>query len=557
MRKFLSIILSILLILTLTACGNTASENSGNGGESNPAVSDAQKYQDLNNSSASGETGGTTSGNETDPGSGTAAGSQYGVAPIIPAKPATLMTDSEYHAKVDALTSSGGFENVNSSYATEMDTLRNNLIAMIAYNSDSAKISGTAYYVSNKGNDNNDGKTPATAWATLDKVNTAELKPGDGVFFERGGLWRGGINAKKGVTYSAYGSGDKPRIFASIDGKTHGEWKQTSTPNVWVLDKVIDETDCGTIVFNDGEYFANKKQAVEKLVANFDFVYTGNKSDATKVDRKIYLYYDKGNPAECFKTIDIASARHLINFFEPNLSDVTIHNLDLAYGQDYYFTSNLKNITMSYCTVRWCGGAMFQNQDIRAGGGGGAWENCDGLYFDHCYFYQHFDAGVSPQYQGSNPCVYKKFQVTNCVFEKIEWVFEHWISVSEQTAAKSRWIDCKFAYNICYDTGGGFGDKMKRSSCVIGKAGAPVENCVIEKNIFDRSWYNSIIIDSNSSNSNDKYHFELKNNLYVIGRANVTFATIWGVGYKATAAGFADFVKLGIESNPTMKYINK
>ena len=33
--------------------------------------------------------------------------------------------------------------------------------------------------------------------------------------------------------------------------------------------------------------------------------------------------------------------------------------------------------------------------------------------------------------------------------------------------------------------------------------------------------------------------------------------TIWGVGYKATAAGFADFVKLGIENNPTMKYINK
>lgn len=57
------------------------------------------------------------------------------------------------------------------------------------------------------GDDANDGLTPQTAWATLNKVNGANLQRGDGVYFERGGLWCGQLWAQEGVIYSAYGSG--------------------------------------------------------------------------------------------------------------------------------------------------------------------------------------------------------------------------------------------------------------------------------------------------------------------------------------------------------------
>ena len=40
---------------------------------------------------------------------------------------------------------------------------------------DSIEILGTTYYVSNDGDDGNDGKTPESAWRTLDKVSKAEL----------------------------------------------------------------------------------------------------------------------------------------------------------------------------------------------------------------------------------------------------------------------------------------------------------------------------------------------------------------------------------------------
>lgn len=50
---------------------------------------------------------------------------------------------------------------------------------MIKYNTDELPCSGTKYHVSsNTGDDKNDGKTPETAWATLEKVNSVPLKSG-------------------------------------------------------------------------------------------------------------------------------------------------------------------------------------------------------------------------------------------------------------------------------------------------------------------------------------------------------------------------------------------
>lgn len=50
---------------------------------------------------------------------------------------------------------------------------------------DEITIKGTTYYVSNAGDDENDGKTPETAWKTLAKVSETPLCVGDGVRFRR------------------------------------------------------------------------------------------------------------------------------------------------------------------------------------------------------------------------------------------------------------------------------------------------------------------------------------------------------------------------------------
>ena len=73
---------------------------------------------------------------------------------------------------------------------------------------------------SKSGNDSAEGTSPEAAWLTLDKVNAAELIPGDKVLFKRGGLWRGQLLPKSGnesarILYGAYGDGAKPILQGS------------------------------------------------------------------------------------------------------------------------------------------------------------------------------------------------------------------------------------------------------------------------------------------------------------------------------------------------------
>ena len=70
-----------------------------------------------------------------------------------------------------------------------------------------------SYYISPEGNDNNSGTSASSPWQTLDKVNSGRFSRGDKVLFECGGKWYGQLNIPaSGVTFGAYGSGDKPVI---------------------------------------------------------------------------------------------------------------------------------------------------------------------------------------------------------------------------------------------------------------------------------------------------------------------------------------------------------
>ena len=74
------------------------------------------------------------------------------------------------------------------------------------------------YYVSNSGNDSNNGTSSATPWSSINKVNGFSFVAGDQVLFQRGGSWssplvitRSGTNGNP-ITYGAYGSGNLPMI---------------------------------------------------------------------------------------------------------------------------------------------------------------------------------------------------------------------------------------------------------------------------------------------------------------------------------------------------------
>lgn len=98
----------------------------------------------------------------------------------------------------------------------------------------------TDYFVDSTGGDDaRDGKSPSTAWRSLDKVNAAResLKGGDRVLFRRGGLWRGMLRPGSGekgnpVVYSHYGKGPKPIFQQSVDRSRPEDWFELE-PGLW------------------------------------------------------------------------------------------------------------------------------------------------------------------------------------------------------------------------------------------------------------------------------------------------------------------------------------
>ncbi|MBQ8923870.1 MAG: hypothetical protein IJ053_03655 [Lachnospiraceae bacterium] len=123
---------------------------------------------------------------------------------------------------------------------------------------------GTAYYFSPNGDDNNDGLTPDTPKQNVYLLNDwkydGTLKEGDAVFFERSQEYRlteGSIDVTSYVTYSAYGEGRKPIFNCSMDNSAEEDlwelyYEGDDGNKIWKYSKELQ--DVGGIVFDDESY---------------------------------------------------------------------------------------------------------------------------------------------------------------------------------------------------------------------------------------------------------------------------------------------------------------
>lgn len=79
----------------------------------------------------------------------------------------------------------------------------------------SLKGFSVVYYVSNAGNNSNNGTSTGTAWQTLSKIGTLTFNAGDVISIQRGSTFLETLPVPSaGVTYTAYGSGADPIITA-------------------------------------------------------------------------------------------------------------------------------------------------------------------------------------------------------------------------------------------------------------------------------------------------------------------------------------------------------
>ena len=81
-------------------------------------------------------------------------------------------------------------------------------------------VAQTTYYVSEMGNDRNDGLSEGTPWQSLSRVSRERLEPGDTVRFRSGDLFEGQLvisnsgTAEAPITFTRYGAGEKPLLDA-------------------------------------------------------------------------------------------------------------------------------------------------------------------------------------------------------------------------------------------------------------------------------------------------------------------------------------------------------
>ncbi len=332
----------------------------------------------------------------------------------------------------------------------------------------SVNITGTKYYISADGDDSADGRTPETAWKSPEMINRATFKKGDGVFFRRGDVFRTTdvIVTSEGVTYSAYGEGAKPELYASARNYSGSDfWKPTGDANVWVsTDKF--EADVGLIVFDEGKAWSIKKTP---NVDGFDGTLKGDLEMYHNHNDKLIYLYCEGDPNTRFASTEIAQGRKI---FGGNGNDVIIDNLTFKYcGAHAIGYGETYNLRVQNCELGWIGG-MIQNissSTTRYGNAVEVYKSCDGYVVENCYIYQVYDAGVTHQWFGNdpNPVIMKNVKYLDNIIELCTYNIEF---VNQNPAERGLMSNIEISGNYLLDAGYGWGAQrpVRSDSCIQG-----------------------------------------------------------------------------------------
>ncbi len=412
------------------------------------------------------------------------------------------------------------------------------------------QIDGTCYYISSiHGNDDNDGLSPETAWKSITKLLvvgdevgistplatypaiTHIPKRGDGVFLERGSVFNAELCTMHagdytmwlvdGVSYGAYGEGEKPVLTCCVDYNGSKNWVKTEYENVWMLDQkltppsiskslgyhdianiVVKAKDGKTgygikVLANTPEDSFNGKATVYmgKVTNGFEIFESGGVNLTCPGDLKnnleylhdwkgerVYLYCDKGNPAEAYESV-ILTRQGICAY---GGSDCVVDNLAFKYvGTFGISTVNIKNLTIQNCTFEWTGGAIQFGTTI-FGGGVQNWCNCDGFYIRNCYSNQSLDASFSTQGNGDGAknVIMHDVVIEDCVAINTNSSVEIWNWASEHRLI----ANVSIKNNIFGYAGYHFGNRKAhpvKDACILqlgNNEGQILENVVFEKN---------------------------------------------------------------------------
>ncbi len=343
----------------------------------------------------------------------------------------------------------------------------NNLREKILNCKDNLNIVGTVYYVSDNGDDENDGLSPDSPIKSFDKLDSIDLKPGDGVLFERGSIFRLQYYyvCRERVVYGAYGEGEKPRIYGSSKNYADEKfWQPSEYENLWKCElEYIDPiyADAGLIVFNYDKEVGIKQRDIRALSGNGYFYFDMD-------TQSVYLYSDKGNPGRIYNDIEIGRRCGILKL----MPGVIVDNLCLRYTGGHCICGigpKKYDITVTNCEMGWIGGSTH-GPNNRYGNAFECYNGCENIRVENCYIYQVFDAGVT--FQGDiETSEYKNIKFLGNLLEYCSWSIEWW-SGWEKSIYNDQICDIGVIDDVLFDSNimrfDGFGwSGITRSPCHI------------------------------------------------------------------------------------------
>ena len=405
---------------------------------------------------------------------------------------------------------------------------------------DELVIKGNKYYVSSSGNDENDGLSPNSAWKTLARVSSAKLLPGDGVLFCRGDIFRGSVKAQAGVSYGAYGEGEKPRFYGwdrSLDDPDL--WREVnSEKHIWKWGERL--PDPGTLVFGNDERWARKLipsyidgrfvcrddaarlfDMAEEMTEDLDMywhfedrlttlTYTKDTFPVPFIDHEslgeLYLRCDGGNPAALFGRIEALTHRPM--FVIGDNENVRIDNVCIKYVGHHAICAggHVKGLHVTNCEIGWIGGTIqnYYGTDpnypeggrgtvTRFGNGIEIYGGCEDYLVQNCYIYQSYDAGVTHQITTcGRKTTMEGVRYLDNVIERCVYAIEYFLDMTEGDT-ESYMRDIVISGNILRLSGYGWGQQRHNFYTPAHIKGWSYVNQAsdyhIVGNVFDRAAY--------------------------------------------------------------------
>ncbi len=323
---------------------------------------------------------------------------------------------------------------------------------------------GEVRYLAADGDDANDGKTPATAWRTVERLNaglpaggTALLRCGD-VFYGMVSV-KGGIDRDHRTVVTSFGSGPKPVISCTKNLRDDPAiWRAHSTGyNQWCVDLTNPSNYTG-IASADANPGFLLVDGVVKPWRKFSRHDVNMQWDFAGEDGLLYVH-STNNPALLSREIRVSLNVHGMRLYSHTaVSNIAVratgaHGMYAGYDKtptvDMRITDcDFENIGGSELVGYWNGKLR-----VRYGNGVEFGANCEDAVVERCEFRGVYDVAYTMQGRPYKTG-WKDVHARNCLMVDCSQAFEVWCGGAQPGVGFTR---CSFTGNRTVNVGGGWG----------------------------------------------------------------------------------------------------